>query len=162
MKYLFALLLLTSCAARGPDYSLLDKSILMPASGQSKIIVYWDIHPLFHNSTMWVELDGRQICDLHGESFLVANVESGRHTIESSQFGEVGTSRITIEVKPSRVIYIRMVYKGERGYASLLGGAIGESIVEGIDSTSGPVMLTSVSKDTALPTIANFAYDNCK
>lgn len=162
MKYLIALLLLTACASRGPDYSLLDKNLFIPEEGKSKLVVYWDIHPLFHNSTFWVELDGKQLCDLHGESFLVADTESGRHTIESSLFGEVGTSRLTYEVKPNHVSYVRMVYKRERGYAAVFGGGLGEAIAEGVDSTSGPVTLTSVSKDIAIPVIKSFTYDNCK
>lgn len=157
--FLLGLLCLTSCASIGPSYEAMDKNVFK----QSEIVILRDDHPLFHNGTFWVEIDGQQVCDLHAEAFLVHPTDTGRHTIQSSLFGEIGTAHINIDVRPGQITYVKMVYKSSRTYDAMFFGPVGQEIAELNDTTSGPVLLTQITEIEALGKMREFTYEEkCK
>ena len=155
-------LFLIGCSASGPSYSNLSPSITEASTG-SKIIVYRESNFINGTARFWVEMNGIEVCRLHNGSFLIHDVEPGKVTIASSNFGSYGTSRITVNAKPRKTVYIKMTMNGGRVMAGTLGGAIANATDEAIEENSGPVYLGEVNAQTAKTEMANMNYeDGCK
>lgn len=140
---ILASLLLANCAS-GPVYS----SINQPAQEQAKIVVYRPDAFLNMTSRFWVEVNGIEICKLHNNAFLTYDIAPGKITIASSNFGSIGTSRLTLTAKPNETVYVKMENNGQRAFSGALG-IVGQLTDETISENAGPVYLGTVSKDKA-------------
>jgi len=149
MKRLWLLLLLTSCAS-GPAYSELPEG--------TQIVVYRPSDFINFSSRFWIEDNGTEFCRLHNAAFVVHQVEPGKHTLSSSNWGSVGTSRISFDVKLGETVYVKMDMNGERALTGAIGGMIANAGDEAI-SSNGPVYLGNVTREKALHELQGLSRD---
>lgn len=156
---LASLLLLSACSATGPTYSTLDGTVTKASTGTSKIVIYREANFINGGARYWVELNGVEVCKLHQASFLIHDVHPGIVNVAASNFGSLGTSRMTVEVKPGQTVYVKMAVNGSRATVGVLGGLIASAAEEGIENNSGPVFLGEVSKQVASQEMAAMNMD---
>lgn len=140
---LASLFLLANCAS-GPVYSGIEQ----PKS-TAKIVVYRPSTFINFTARFWVEVNGIEVCKLHNGAFLVSDVQPGKINIASSNFGSVGTSRITLTAKAGETVYVKMEMNGQRATTGMLGGILGQATDEVIAENAGPVYLGTVNADAA-------------
>lgn len=136
------LIFLASCNS-GPYYSYSQ----IP-NNKSRIVLYREQNIWNSAINYWVEFNDVQICNISNKHYLIRDVEPGNVNISSSVFGSVGTSRISIFLKPNQTLFIKMEINEQRSLSGMFG-LIGNAIDEGVSSNNGPVYLGEVSKETA-------------
>lgn len=153
-KIILVSLLLASCAS-GPTYSGYTQLIL----NRSQIVVYRPSNFLSFSARFWLEDNGNEFCKLHNAAFVVHPVEPGKHTLGSSNFGSVGTSKITVDVRPGQTVYVKMEVNGQRTFTGAIGGMFGQGLDNQVSDESGPVYLGTVSKETAQVELQGLSQD---
>lgn len=149
-KIMLVSLLLASCAS-GPSFSALPV--------QTQIVVYRPSGFMSFSARFWIEDNGNEYCKLHNAAFVVHPTDPGKHTLGSSNFGSIGTSKITFDVKPGQTIYVKMEVNGQRTLTGTVGGILGQTVDNQISENAGPVYLGIVSKETAQAELQGLSQD---
>jgi hypothetical protein len=160
---LLLILLLAACSANGPPYA--DVSGTEIPDNLARVVVYRPDHTLGSQSSFWVEINGRQACDIHNASFFVKDVAPGPAVLASSRFSAVGTSKIGLDLKPKTVTFVRLDPKSSRALVGMMGigGVVAQAAMEGSSNSSGPVELAAVPETQAMQEMSGFGSETgCK
>lgn len=144
-------LLLAGCAS-GPAFSGIDQ-------GKTQIVVYRSSALASFSARFWIEDNGNEFCKLHNSAFTTHQTEPGKHTLGSSNFGSIGTSKITFDIKKGQTIYVKMEVNGQRTLTGTVGGILGQTVDNQISENAGPVYLGLVSRETAQAELQGLSQD---
>lgn len=150
-KYILCLLLLAGCAS-GPTYSGIEH-------GKTQIVIYRPSALASFSARFWIEVNGNEFCKLHNAAFVIHPAEPGKITLGSSNFGSMGTSKITFDLRQGQTIFVKMEVNGQRTLTGAVGGIIGQTIDGEISENAGPVYLGTVSKETAHQEMQGLSQD---
>jgi len=156
---LLVLLGMTACAASGPQYSAINKDIVTASDNKAKIVIYRMKEFYGSANTYWVEMNGKQFCDIHDGSFAIYETTPTTVNLATSTFGVVGTSRLSVKLAPRETVYVRFEQKDSRIASGLFGGVIGQAINEGVSDSPGPINLTVVPRSVAESEMYSFRHE---
>lgn len=139
MKKLLLCILLTGCTANGGNY----------ANQKGNLIVYRPFSPFYIN-TFSMDINGQPTCDLHNGSFFITNIKN-ESTLSFSRWNLPGASRIS--AKPNSFIRVDL------DTASMITGAVGSAIEQGLGKENGAFTLTEVTPDFAKKELKGLRQD---
>lgn len=137
--YFLFTLFLYGCSATGPAFN----ESMLPKNNGAAVVVY---RPAAYSgsATGWDVHIEDKTCSLHYASYWTHSGLRGLTHITAEHWAAPGTSRITVDAKSHGIYYLRLEVDGGKTVAGALGGVAGYMVAEGMASTGGPFIFTSV------------------
>lgn len=151
------LLSLAGCSASGPSFN----ETALPKGDGATVVVYRDGGPLGIAAAGYeIDFNGEFTCKLLPRSFFVNYQNKPQKTVISSTiFGEIGTSRIALNLKPDGVYYVRLDVNKQRVAASMALGMAGAAIDEASSENSGPFIFKLMPPEQAKQELTGLRQD---